>query len=201
MTDLYIEGPDVLKLLSAVGINTFKNFAVNKAKQFVACNYDGYVIGDVILFGLEPNVFNLVGRPSVHNWVQYNCETGGYNAKVTRDERAAVQKGPVVRKAYRYQVQGPNAMKLMDYYYDPKPAAMLAEYINYITPVPACKDVILQDAAKATKKSDQKYLNGLASSPLVFPTSEMVSKVHNYRVLDAAEEKQWNALFEPIYQS
>jgi syringate O-demethylase len=114
MTDMYVEGPDALKLLSDLGVNTFKNFGPNKAKQFIACNHEGYVIGDVILFGLEPNVFNLVGRPSVHNWVQYNCETGGYNAKVMRDERAAAQKGPVVRKTYRYQVQGPNALKLME---------------------------------------------------------------------------------------
>jgi syringate O-demethylase len=114
MTDMYVEGPDALKLLSDLGINTFKNFGPNKAKQFIACNYDGYVIGDVILFGLEPNVFNLVGRTSVHNWVQYHCETGGYNAKLTRDERAAAQKGPVVRKTYRYQVQGPNALKVME---------------------------------------------------------------------------------------
>ena len=114
MTDMYVEGPDALKLLSDLGVNTFKNFGPNKAKQFVPCNHEGYVIGDVILFGLENNVFNLVGRPSVHNWVQYNCETGGYNAKVTRDERAAAQKGPVVRKTYRYQVQGPSALKLME---------------------------------------------------------------------------------------
>src|SRR6202167_5138195 len=47
MTDMYVEGPDALKLLSDLGINTFKNFGPNRAKQFVACNYDGYVIGDV----------------------------------------------------------------------------------------------------------------------------------------------------------
>ncbi|HEY4364566.1 MAG TPA: hypothetical protein VGN17_26620 [Bryobacteraceae bacterium] len=114
MTDMYVEGPDALKLLSDLGVNTFKNFGPNKAKQFVPCNYDGYVIGDVVLFGLEPNVFNLVGRPSVHNWVQFHCETGGYNAKCTRDERAAAQKGPITRKTYRYQIQGPNALKLME---------------------------------------------------------------------------------------
>ena len=68
MTDLYIEGPDVVKLLSDTGVNTFKNFAVNKAKQFVACNYDGYVIGDAILFFLDENRVSLVGRPSAHNW-------------------------------------------------------------------------------------------------------------------------------------
>jgi glycine cleavage system aminomethyltransferase T len=114
MTDMYVEGPDALKLLASLGVNTFKNFGPNKAKQYVVCNYDGYVIGDVVLFGLDENLFNIVGRPSVHNWVEYNLQKGGYNAKVTRDERAVAQKGPVVRKAYRYQVQGPNALKVMD---------------------------------------------------------------------------------------
>ena len=114
MTDMYIEGPDALKLLTDLGINSFANFSVNKAKQFVACNYDGYVIGDVILFYLDDQLFNLVGRPSVHNWVQYHCETGGYDAKLEKDERAFAQKGPIVRKVYRYQVQGPNAAAVME---------------------------------------------------------------------------------------
>jgi glycine cleavage system aminomethyltransferase T len=114
MTDMYVEGPDALKLLSDLGVNTFKNFGANKAKQYIVCNPEGYVLGDVILFGLEDNRFNLVGRPSVHNWVQYHCETGGYDARVTRDERAAAQKGAIVRKAYRYQVQGPTALKVME---------------------------------------------------------------------------------------
>src|SRR5215471_18897003 len=45
MTDMYVQGPDSLKLLSHLGVNSFRNFAPGKAKQFVACNYDGYVIG------------------------------------------------------------------------------------------------------------------------------------------------------------
>ena len=114
MTDMYVEGQDALKLLSDLGTNTFQNFGPNKAKQYVVCNPEGHVIGDVILFGLEENVFNLVGRPSVHNWVQYNCETGGYKAKVTRDERSVARNGPIVRKAYRYQVQGPTAPQVME---------------------------------------------------------------------------------------
>jgi syringate O-demethylase len=114
MTDMYVEGPDALKLLEGLGVNTFKNFTPNKAKQYIACNPEGYIIGDVILFHLEEGLLNLVGRPSVHNWVQYHCETGGFKAKVTRDERAAAQKGPVVRKTYRYQIQGPTALKVME---------------------------------------------------------------------------------------
>lgn len=114
MTDMYVTGPDALKLLTDLGVNSFKSFTPDKAKQFVACNYDGYVIGDVVLFYLKDNTFNLVGRPSIHNWVQYHCETGGYNATCERDERSAVRKGPVERKAYRFQVQGPNALKVIE---------------------------------------------------------------------------------------
>ena len=112
MTDLYVEGPDALKLFSDLGVNTFSNFKLNQAKQFVACNPDGYVIGDAILFPLDKNKFNLVGRPPAHNWVQYNLETGGYDAKAERDERSFVNQGK--RKVFRYQVQGPNAARVME---------------------------------------------------------------------------------------
>src|SRR5262249_12330623 len=98
MTDMYVQGQGALRLLSDLGINTFQSFEVNNAKQFIVCNYDGYVIGDVILVRLEENLFNLVGRPSVHNWVQYNGETGKYDVRFERDERAAARQGPIVRK-------------------------------------------------------------------------------------------------------
>src|SRR5208337_1294972 len=112
MTDLYVDGPDALKLLSDLGINSYKNFKVDQAKQFVACNHGGYVIGDAILFYLDENKFNLVGRPPALNWVQYNLETGGYKATAERDERSAVNQGR--RRTYRYQVQGPHAVRVME---------------------------------------------------------------------------------------
>jgi vanillate/3-O-methylgallate O-demethylase len=112
MTDLYVEGPDALKLFSDLGVNTFKNFKVDQAKQFVACNHDGYVIGDAILFYLGENRFNLVGRPPAASWVQYNLEAGRYNAKAERDERSAVNQGR--RRVFRFQIQGPNALKTME---------------------------------------------------------------------------------------
>jgi vanillate/3-O-methylgallate O-demethylase len=112
MTDLYIEGPDALKVLSDLGVNSFKNFKVNQAKQFVACSHEGYVIGDAILFYLDQNKFNLVGRPPAANWVQYNLEAGKYNATAERDERSAVNRGQ--RKVFRYQVQGPKAFPVME---------------------------------------------------------------------------------------
>ena len=112
MTDLYVEGPDALKVFSDFGVNSLKTFKVNQAKQFVACNHSGYVIGDAILFYLADNKFNLVGRPPAANWVQYNVETRGYKASTERDERSAVNQGR--RKTFRYQVQGPHALKVME---------------------------------------------------------------------------------------
>jgi len=93
-----------------------------------------------------------------------------------------------------------DAMTYMDFVYDPKIAAMLAEYINYITPVPGAKAVIQQDAA-AAKGDDKTYLEGLVTSPLIFPSTEDYARLHRYRVLTAAEERTWNSIFEPIYQS
>lgn len=112
MADLHLEGPDALQVLTNLGVNSFKNFKVNQAKQFVACNHDGYVIGDSILFYLDENKFNLVGRPPSLNWVQYHAETGGYKAKAERDERSAVNQGR--RRTYRFQIQGPHAVRTME---------------------------------------------------------------------------------------
>ncbi|MDX9874848.1 MAG: aminomethyltransferase family protein [Spongiibacteraceae bacterium] len=114
MADLLVEGPDALKLLSYLGVNSFENFQVDKAKQFVPCSYDGYVIGDVILFYLAPNQFNLVGRAPTLNWVQFHAETGGFDVKCELDERTVKRKDPSRRKSYRFQVQGPNAMQVIE---------------------------------------------------------------------------------------
>ena len=46
MVNLFVEGPDALKLMSHLATNSFKNFTVDKAKQFAPCNYNGQVIGD-----------------------------------------------------------------------------------------------------------------------------------------------------------
>ena len=112
MLDLQIEGPDTIRLLSDLGVNSFENFAPNKAKQLVVCNHDGYVIGDGILFHLEQNCVRLVGRPSAHNWVQYHAETGDYDVELSRDERTAVNPSGR-RQLYRFQVQGPTALDVL----------------------------------------------------------------------------------------
>ena len=112
MAELAVEGPDAMTVLSRLGVNTFNNFAVDKAKQFVPCTPEGYVIGDVILFHLAEQEFNLVGRAPVLNWVTYHAQTGGYDVQLALDQRTALRSDGR-RKHYRFQVQGPNAMDVI----------------------------------------------------------------------------------------
>jgi len=116
MVNLYVEGPDAAKLLSYLGINTFNNFSVDKAKQYVPCSFGGHVIGDGILFYLADQQFVFVGRNPAANWIQFNGETGGYNVKITYDNRSPSRPmgKPVVRTLYRYQIQGPNAWDVIN---------------------------------------------------------------------------------------
>ena len=114
MVDLEVSGPDAFAMLNHLGVNSFKGFVPDRAKQFVPVTPDGYVIGDVILFYLEENRFNMVGRAPTIEWVEYHAQTGRWDVTVVRDERTAVRPDPENRKSYRFQLQGPNAMKTLE---------------------------------------------------------------------------------------
>jgi vanillate/3-O-methylgallate O-demethylase len=116
MVDIYIEGPDSLKMLSHLAINSFAKFPVNRAKQFVPCSYDGYVIGDGILFHLEENRLVFVGRAPCASWIEFHAQTGGYDVKTRKDDRSPGNpRGKAVnRVSYRFQIQGPNAMQVIE---------------------------------------------------------------------------------------
>jgi spermidine/putrescine transport system substrate-binding protein len=90
-----------------------------------------------------------------------------------------------------------DAIMLIDYLYQPLVAAQLTEFISYVTPVPAAKDIIVKDAAKATG-SDKKKLTEMAASPLVFPTDADYAKLRHYVELTPANEKQFNTTFQHI---
>ena len=116
MVDIYIEGPDALKMLSYLAINSFAKFPVNRAKQFVPCSYDGFVIGDGILFHLEQNKLVFVGRAPSASWIEFHAQTGMFDVKTTKDDRSPSRPmgKPVKRVSYRYQIQGPNAKQVIE---------------------------------------------------------------------------------------
>lgn len=115
MANVYVKGPDALKMLSHLATNSFAKFPVDRAKQFAPCSYDGFVIGDGILFHLEENHLLFVGRAPAASWIQFHAETGGYDVHVEKDDRSPSNpRGKAVtRSCYRYQIQGPNAAQIL----------------------------------------------------------------------------------------
>jgi vanillate/3-O-methylgallate O-demethylase len=115
MAELTVRGADALKLMSHCTINSFANFAPGKAKQMVPCSHDGYVIGDGILFYIGPDELLFVGRAPSVNWIQFHGQTGGFNVEIIRDDRSPSHpRGNAVhRRHYRFQIQGPNAAKIL----------------------------------------------------------------------------------------
>ncbi|HEY1659208.1 MAG TPA: hypothetical protein VGG14_12725 [Candidatus Sulfotelmatobacter sp.] len=116
MVNVYVEGPDALKMLSHLGTNSYAKFPVDRAKQFAPCSHDGYVIGDGILFHLEQDRLVFVGRAPVASWIQFHGDTGGYDLKIEKDDRSPSNaKGrAVTRSVYRYQIQGANAPQILE---------------------------------------------------------------------------------------
>ena len=109
MPELFLDGPDALRLLERLGINTVGNFTQDRAKQFVTCTPAGHVIGDCIAYRLGEQSFELVSGMPLQNWVHYNAEKSGWDVKVTRD---ALNLNPTGRRIkYRFQLDGPNAGK------------------------------------------------------------------------------------------
>lgn len=90
-----------------------------------------------------------------------------------------------------------DAMMYMDYVYDPDVAGQMAQWINYITPVPSSKDFVLG----LFQDTGDEYYKNVAESPLVYPTPEDTAKLSTYRVLTEDEQLEWNGIFQPIYQS
>lgn len=88
MTDVYLEGPDTIRLLSDISINNYAKFAPMTAFQFVASADNGFLIGDAIAFHLPDGRVSLVGKPSGPNFAAYMAETGGYDVSATVDRHS-----------------------------------------------------------------------------------------------------------------
>ncbi|MGP3946393.1 MULTISPECIES: polyamine ABC transporter substrate-binding protein [Streptomyces] len=79
-----------------------------------------------------------------------------------------------------------NAERLIDYFYEPKVAAKIAAYINYVCPV----DGVREELAKIDK--------ALADNPLILPDEEMAAKSHAFRSLSSKEEAAFEDKFAKL---
>ncbi|HWH27262.1 MAG TPA: aminomethyl transferase family protein [Pseudolysinimonas sp.] len=112
MTDLYITGPDRVRLVSDTAVNSFANFGAGMAKQYVPVNEQGYVIGDAILLGLSDDELVIVGNTPCLNWIKYQAKLGNYDVTFVQDNGGF--EGPVPKRMYRYEVQGPKALQVIE---------------------------------------------------------------------------------------
>ncbi|WP_128435219.1 ABC transporter substrate-binding protein [Streptomyces cyaneus] len=79
-----------------------------------------------------------------------------------------------------------NAERLIDYYFEPKAAAELAAYINYVCPV----DGVKEELAKIDEDA--------ANNPLILPDKAMQAASHAFRSLSSKEETAYEEKFAKL---
>jgi spermidine/putrescine transport system substrate-binding protein len=79
-----------------------------------------------------------------------------------------------------------SAELMMDYVYDAKVAALIADYVFYVSPVKGADEEI--------KKIDPEA----ATNPLLFPPADVVAKQHSFQALSDANEKILNELYSKL---
>ncbi|MEU3144332.1 MULTISPECIES: PotD/PotF family extracellular solute-binding protein [unclassified Streptomyces] len=79
-----------------------------------------------------------------------------------------------------------NAERLIDYYFEPRPAAELAAYINFVCPVEGVKD----ELAKIDEDA--------ANNPLILPDQAMQAKSRAFRSLSTEEETAFETKFAKL---
>lgn len=114
MDELIVEGPDAAAFLDHVGINSFANFDLNRAKHFVPVTPAGHVVGDMIIFREREDKFVLVGRAPTANWVKFQAAIGKWKVRLVHDPRSDSRPDgrAIYRTHYRFQIQGPDADKI-----------------------------------------------------------------------------------------
>lgn len=110
--DLYVAGPDARQIFSDLSIRDLRHSDAGKVKQAHFCNEDGYLIGSGLIFHLEDQRLKFTGPPMAPNWIEYNIVTGDYDVSYEVDERYVDKDEP--HKTFRYQIQGPKSLELME---------------------------------------------------------------------------------------
>lgn len=79
-----------------------------------------------------------------------------------------------------------NVEELINYYYDPKVAAELAAWVNYVTPVVGAQE----EAVKIDP--------ALAENQLIFPSEEFMKNAHGFRSLTGEESVLFSKAFQDV---
>jgi vanillate/3-O-methylgallate O-demethylase len=98
--DWRFRGPDALRLLSDITVNSFAKFEIGQAKHAIHCNDAGKVIHEGILIRLGPDEFMLQGRGGL--WADFTLRRGRYDATSEPDDW------------FKFQISGPNSLGVVE---------------------------------------------------------------------------------------
>lgn len=113
MPELFVTGPDARAMLNWIGVNSFGNLGPGRAKQFVGCTPEGYLIGESILYAHGEQSYELVSGMPLLNWVEFQAATGDWDVTVERDNNTA-ENDSGRRVRFRYQLDGPQATSIFE---------------------------------------------------------------------------------------
>ncbi|QCC49364.1 aminomethyltransferase family protein [Halobellus limi] len=115
MEPCFVKGPEAIDFLENIGVNSFSKIRSQDPPQAInllMCNPNGYIIGDQILFYLGENEFSSVGSVWANNWIRYTSETLDYDVETETPYSPYMENAMPPR--YRFQIQGPNALDVME---------------------------------------------------------------------------------------
>ena len=95
-----LKGPDALRLLSDICVNSFKSFAIGKLRHAIMCNEAGLVVAHGVLLRLAEDEFvsHYLGL-----WIDYKLRTGKYQAT-----------GEFIQDGFVFQVAGPKSLQVLE---------------------------------------------------------------------------------------
>lgn len=143
MSELFIEGPDALRFLERMGVNSMKKFPLNRAKQYVVVSPSGHMIGDGILHRLDDQKFEFVASSTPVNWLMYHAETLDYDIQVFPDYSSHIDRSGK-RTNWRFQLVGPYSEDLFEAVIDePTPPEIKFFHTAHVT-IRGCKVLALR---------------------------------------------------------
>jgi spermidine/putrescine transport system substrate-binding protein len=90
----------------------------------------------------------------------------------------------------------------LDFFYRPEIAAMVTDWVLYMTPVAGVQDIMRGYAEDASLPAgDRRYYETLSESPLLFPPDDLASaNLYRYKNLSEEEFETYFDLFEGVTQ-
>lgn len=104
---LVISGPDVLKLISYVSVNSYKNFPIGSTKHMIVCNDNGNIVDHGLVLRTGEEEVTTYLNPY---FVLYHIDKGDFDVKVNE---ARIETPPEER-SWVFQLAGPRTLEIVE---------------------------------------------------------------------------------------